>query len=68
MTEMSKGFNADSFDDMCREALDQNDDVMAPVYAVSGIKRALRPGELGGVEATPTLVDVVELTGTSSAE
>lgn len=48
MTEMSRGFNFDDFDDQIREALEDN------VIAMDGIARAKkRPGEVGGVIAIP---------------
>lgn len=49
MAEMSIRFNAEAFDEMCREALDQNDEAMAQIYALSGLQRVLRPGDIGTV-------------------
>lgn len=43
MTEMSKGFNFDDFDEQIADALEQNEEAMATVVPIR------RPGEIGAV-------------------
>ena len=47
--EMSRTFNFDDFDEQVREALDRNDEEMAQVYALSGLKRVIEPTQFGGM-------------------
>lgn len=43
MAEMSLRFNFDDFDGQIAEALAANEDAMAQIIAVSGLKRAVSP-------------------------
>lgn len=43
MAEMSLRFNWDDFDAQIAEALDENADAMAQIFAVNGLRRAIAP-------------------------
>lgn len=47
-----KRFDFEAFDDVVREALEQNDIAMAQL-SIRGVAQIRRPGEIGGVLAVP---------------
>lgn len=49
MAEMSRRFNFDDFDEQIREALEDNDGQMAELISLGGMRKVLRPGEIGAV-------------------
>lgn len=60
MSEMSRTFNFDDFDELCREALDEHmahESEKQEEQKWADYDRVFYPGEIGGVACRPTLLD-----------